>query len=167
VASDDWAIVWYDATTMTEMARLPVGSRRAVVRDFSPDGRLVAIREQPLSPYGFSAMSTVRVFPVEPVLRGEQPAPVFQLTGSVRQLFHLVFSPDGTRLLAAGEGVLRLWDSASGAELLSIRLKQRESAGQLPCLFSPDGHHIWAGLDEHEHLWGWDATPLPDEVLEP
>jgi serine/threonine protein kinase/WD40 repeat protein len=162
---DDWAIVWYDAQTMNEAARLPVGSR-AIVGAYSPDGRLVAVRDQRQS---FLDTGSIRVgvFSVESVLRGEQPASLYQLTGSMRQFVHIIFSPDGSRLLADGQGAIRLWDSATGAELLSFRSKETGPVFQSPFPFSADGHHIWAGLDENGHLWGWDATPLPDEVLEP
>jgi hypothetical protein len=74
------------------------------------------------------------------------------------------FSPDGRRLLASGDGMRRLWDSVSGAEVLSIRQQGMSSfvfANSLR-FFSRDGHKIWAGLDEKDHLWGWDATPLDD-----
>ena len=100
---------------------LPGGiARRHRPAAFSRDGRLVAIREQPMFAWG---TATVRLFPVAPILRGESPAPLFQLTGSSHQFDCLEFSPDGSRLMAAGDSVLRLWETANGAELLIIHLK--------------------------------------------
>jgi WD40 repeat protein len=159
--SDDWAIVWYNATTMAEAARLPVESQDVTVAAFSRDGRFVAIREQPylLTAWG---TATVRVFPVAPILRGESTAPLFQLTGSARQFTCLAFSPDGSRLMASGDRLLRLWETANGAEVLRIHLNY-DTNGFNHCYFSSGGHEIWAGLDEKGQLWGWDATPLENE----
>ena len=63
----------------------------------------------------------------------------------------------------------RLWDSASGAEVLSIRQQGMSSSAFANSLrlFSRDGHKIWAGLDENGQLWGWDATPLENEAAAP
>ena len=110
--------------------------------------------------------ATVRLFPVAPILRGEWPAPLFQLTGTSHQFDCLEFSPDGSRLMAAGDSVLRLWETANGAELLIIHLKDG-SLGSNVYSFSSDGHEIWAGLDEKGQLWGWDATPLEHEAAAP
>ena len=68
--------------------------------------------------------------------------------------------------MAAGDGVLRLWETASGAELLTIHLKGGP-LGSNVYSFSSDGHEIWAGLDEEGRLWGWDATPLENEAVAP
>jgi WD40 repeat protein len=133
------------------------------VAAFSRDGRLVAIREQPMFAWG---TATVRLFPVAPILRGEWPAPLFQLTGTSHQFDCLEFSPDGSRLMAAGDSVLRLWETANGAELLIIHPKDG-SLGSNVYSFSSDGHEIWAGLDEKGQLWGWDATPLEHEAAAP
>ena len=62
--------------------------------------------------------------------------------------------------------MLRLWETASGAEVLTIRLNESSNGFSL-CSFSPDGHQIWAGLDEKGHLWGWNATPLDNEAAAP
>ena len=160
--SDDWAIVWYDATTMAEAARLAVGSKDITVATFSRDGRVVAVREQPKYGYAWSN-STLRVFPVPHILRGETPAPLFQLIGSSGQFGHVAFSPDGSRLMASGDKMCRLWETADGAEVLTIPLKDAINA-QNWCSFSPDGRQIWAGVDENNRPWGWDATPMDDEA---
>ena len=120
--SDDWAIVWYDAATMAEAARIAVGSQNVTVAAFSRDGRFVAVREQSRFGYAWST-ENVRVFPVAPILRGETPAPLFQLTGSSGQFGNVAFSPDGSRLMASGDRMLRLWETTNGAEVLTIPLK--------------------------------------------
>ena len=110
--------------------------------------------------------ATVRLFPVAPILRGESPAPLFQLTGTSHQFDCLEFGPDGSRLMAAGDSVLRLWETANGAELLIIHLKGGPFGSNV-FSFSADGHEIWAGLDEKGQLWGWDASPLENEAVAP
>ncbi len=165
--SDDWAVVWYDAATMRETGRLPLGTRTVDVGALSPDGRLIAIRERRL-PWNRVGWDTVRVFPVPPILRGDSPAPLYQLSGSPYQFYHMEFSPDGSRLMATGDSMLRLWNATSGAELIALSIrKQGFSTAILPCRFSRDGHHIWAGVDAKDQPWGWDATPLDHEVAVP
>ena len=57
------------------------------------------------------------------------------------ELRQLAFTPDGTALAAAGiKGVIRLWDPATGQELLSLAAHRAQING---LAFSPDGS-IWA-----------------------
>jgi WD40 repeat protein len=165
-SSNDWVVVWYDASTLTPVARLPIGSR-ASVGGLSADGRLIAIREHRLAGYLGEGMGwdTVRVFPVLPILRAEAPAPLYEITGSASEFGSAEFSPDGRRLLA-GEGRLRLWDSASGAEVLSLRDRGLSGFTMTRRSFSLDGRKIWGELDENSRLMVWDATPL-DEAKTP
>ncbi len=73
----------------------------------------------------------------------------------------LAFSPDGTRLVAAA-GVVKIWDTASGLDLITLR----EAFGSYQKLeFSPDGHRLH-GVVRSESKWllkTWDATPR-DEI---
>lgn len=164
--SDDWEIVWYDAASMTEKARLPIASRALGVGSFSPDGSLVTVRQR--FPDGQYHSSTALVFPVEPILRGESPEPLVRLTGTVYQFHQLEFTPDGKRLVALGEGQLKLWETAHWAEVLSLPVNSRDSNAILLYFHvSKDGRQIWAGLDENDNLWGWDATPLENEAAAP
>ena len=57
--------------------------------------------------------------------------------------------------------------TANGAEVLTIPLKDNRPNRLNWCCFSPDGHEIWFGLDEKGKLWGWDATPLENEAAAP
>jgi WD40 repeat protein len=166
MTSDDWAVVWYDAATMAAAARFPVRSQDVTVAAFSRDGHFVAIRDQPKVGYGWGT-ATLRIFSVAPILRGEAPAPLFQLTGSSGQFGYVAFSPDGSRLMASGDGLVRLWATANGAEVLTVPLNDGRPNRFNWCCFSSDGHKIWAGLDEKGQLWGWDATPLEYEAAAP
>src|SRR5262249_54249738 len=70
----------------------------------------------------------------------------------------VAFSPDGTRLAAAGR-TIKIWDVASGQELLTLRDPPQAFGGILR--FSGDGHRLrtvaWVG--EKLRTTTWDATP--------
>jgi WD40 repeat protein len=69
----------------------------------------------------------------------------------------VAFSPDGTRLAAAGGGV-KIWDTASGNDLITFR---DVLGGCAKLAFSPDGHRLHAVVrsDSKWLLKTWDATP--------
>jgi WD40 repeat protein len=77
------------------------------------------------------------------------------------------FSPDGRRLatfanLPGTQGPVKVWDTATGQELLTIKDVAR--LWGYPAGFSADGHSLYA-LDPTNaaelRLHVWDATPLP------
>jgi hypothetical protein len=47
----------------------------------------------------------------------------------------------------------------SGRELLTLKANGTTVGDGY---FSPDGHTIWAGLDEQRRLWGWDGSPVAE-----
>ena len=134
MTSDDWAVVWYDAATMKETARLPIGSCHGV-GGLSPDGRLVAIREQrrPGSLGNQRAGTRSVSFPWPRSSAARLPAPLYELTGSSRQFDSWNSVPMDAGCWRRETACVRLWDTASGAEVLSIRLQGSLSL----CQFSP------------------------------
>jgi WD40 repeat protein len=69
----------------------------------------------------------------------------------------LAFSPDGTRLAAAGRSV-KIWSPATGQELITLR---DVPLGVANLEFSEDGHRLRALTTEDGKLVlkTWDATP--------
>jgi serine/threonine protein kinase/WD40 repeat protein len=152
----DDRIVWLDARTGEEAAAVPVRKGHLGRPDriiFSRDGRQMAT-------HAIGGPSSVLVWDVAPILRGEVVRPVASLTGHGGEITYAEFSPDGRRVLTAGGGKVKLWDVVSGREVLTL---EASGAAVGAAYFSPDGHTIWGGLDEDGRLWGWDGTPLPEE----
>jgi WD40 repeat protein len=92
---------------------------------------------------------------------------LFRLEGHPNALSpQVVFSPDGKRIAtaavdlgaAARSVTIKLWDAATGRELLS--LKHDRLGGRLS--FSPDGHRLPLQTRDGEGP-SWDATPRPQE----
>src|SRR5262249_43829069 len=70
----------------------------------------------------------------------------------------LALSPDGRRLASAHGETLKVWDTQTGEELLTLKVPT-EGVGSV--FFSPDGRRLAGGGGEGT-VWIWEATPLPE-----
>jgi WD40 repeat protein len=94
----------------------------------------------------------------------------FTLKGHRGQVHHMVFSPDGGRLITAGcspgdgSGEVRVWDLSTGRELLSLATSPGYDSS---LAFSRDGHRLYqvgsSSADPDVEVRFWDATPLPED----
>jgi WD40 repeat protein len=77
---------------------------------------------------------------------------VFPQLGHSDYVLSVAFSPDGRRIVSgADNGIMKLWDAASGREIRSFL----GHSGEVLCVtFSPDGKQIASGSwDETVKLW--------------
>ena len=84
------------------------------------------------------------------------------LKGSDDTISALAFSPDGTRLAAAGR-TTKIWDTATGGDLITFR----NFPGDVAELeFSQDGHRLRAigSSGDKRTLKIWDASPGGDPI---
>jgi WD40 repeat protein len=76
----------------------------------------------------------------------------------------LAISPDGNRIVSGSFSSVRLWDTKTGAELMTISAGHSVHA----LAFSPDGETIAAGTsDERKNTYDivlWQSGPRPDVV---
>jgi hypothetical protein len=89
---------------------------------------------------------------------------LFRLEGHASPvLLRMAFSPDGKRIATAelrgsSASAIKLWDAATGRELLSLKNDQMRPP-QVPHLsFSPDGHRLMLQTRDSQGA-SWDATP--------
>ena len=120
---------------------------------FSSDGKRLAWtgEDMTVAIWDLSALP----FPSPPLLDSDvEPALCLGHTGLVTSLD---FSPDGKRLVSADEdGVVKLWDTRTGQEALTLRGHQDVIRS---VAFSPDGRLVAAAGDDGT-IAIWDGTPL-------
>jgi WD40 repeat protein len=117
--------VW-DLAEERQMTLISPASRAAGGMTFHPDNRHIAIN---------CADAVVRIFEIA---TGKM---VWELRGHTKEVFglELAYAPDGKRLASADKSGVRIWDAATGQELVSLPVENRFP----PVLvFSPDGRRL-------------------------
>src|SRR5262245_694363 len=94
------------------------------------------------------------------------------LKGRAGKLRAVAYSPDGSRLAAAGDaGVTKLWDVATGRELAAIRQPDADASSPMDkrrvnrLAFSPDSK-LLATATQRIRLWDVNTAsevPFPDD----
>jgi WD40 repeat protein len=95
------------------------------------------------------------------------------LRGHTHELTGLTFSPDGTRLATiSDDGSVKIWDAASGQELVTIPIKITVPNLYHILSFSPDGKQLAASDGNFAKVWNADSgqelltlTGHTDQVL--
>jgi WD40 repeat protein len=137
-----------DATTGKEIGRLQASDASGGGLAFSPDGRNL---------FGATSMNnTINVWDVaERRVR-------FSLVGhSGGRFAGAAFSPDGLRIATGMGHDVKLWDAATGAEILSLPLPpagKDRVPGVDAITFSPDGQRLFALLNDGTNI-AWEAPP--------
>jgi WD40 repeat protein/serine/threonine protein kinase len=152
--------------------------RKVIVRDaagrvaFSNEDHTCFVHSVAYSPDGHYLSAATGPVPQEPVnallvsVGGDGTVVVWdEATNQKRAIkahgadvWSVAFSPDGTRLASASiDRSIKLWDVATGDEVLSLR---GHTGGVLGVAFSPDGNLLAsAGRDGTVRIW--DASPWP------
>jgi WD40 repeat protein len=134
------AAVWW-LTPLRPRTVLPRGS---VVLGFSPDGSLLATRQE--GEVTFWDVATGRA--------------AGGLSGAPADFREVAFSPDGHWLAAGGEGVLKLWEVPTGHERAALPVSA-DKQFYPGATFSPDGQWLAfraKGPDPAQQVKVWDLT---------
>ncbi|HTK78560.1 MAG TPA: WD40 repeat domain-containing protein [Gemmataceae bacterium] len=114
---------------------------------FSPDGmRLACGRDD-----------TVLIWDFRPDRPSDPCEPALVLRGHTYPVRDQVFGPDGQQLATTGDDeTLRIWDAATGRELLKFDSPRAGIAGyrSVDCLaYSPDGKYLAGGKAQNLAIW--------------
>ncbi len=116
---------------------------------FSPDGERLATSDPVTSGSNNTYGSSVTIWDAA---RGR---PLLTLPAHIGTVWDLSFSPDGKRLVAAGDQAADIWDAVTGKLLLTV---PSPSGSVWNVKFSPDGKEIATIAGDGGSVELWDAT---------
>lgn len=129
-SGEDNTVRLWDVITTKELHRFK-GSEYAIT--FSSDGKQIAI--------GNRLIDSVT---------GKQ---LMQLRTEKSTIVSLAYSPDGKKIVTGStEGITKIWDVLSGAELRTLNLSFSLMPLKAPISFSPDGNIVAIGADQTIHI---------------
>jgi WD40 repeat protein len=137
-------VLLYDATTRKEKGK--IGEFRTFLRSlaFSPDGKILAAKEDGSSVVTFWDTSTGKK---THTLKGHT---------AVCDFHRQPFSPDGKRFVTGSKDeTIRIWDVATGKTLKV--LEGHDGPVYCAVTFSPDGKSVVSGGDRDRTVRVWDA----------
>ena len=131
------------------------GESRAILRGHEGSVESLALSADGLQLASGGGDRTVRIWDLA---TGEQKA----LLGTHQsEVLHVAWNGDGTRLLSVSLEALRIWDGASGDELLTLRLPGGQR-GLRTALFTAGGRRIVSGGFEGVQVWDDSLSGLRD-----
>src|SRR5262249_47569579 len=80
------------------------------------------------------------------------------LKGAAAEIALLAFSSDGKRLAGCAQKTVRVWDLATGGEILALK---GHTEGIISVAFSPDGRRLITWSHDRT-IRVWDATAVPE-----
>lgn len=152
-SNDETARVW-DLTSHSNVLILPVGQAENIAVAFSPDGQRLAAT---------SNNNTTKVWDISTALQETSVGDnsnvatdkeLLTLRGHNAPVWGIVFSPDGTRLATASQDGARVWDAATGEELLLLN----DDGAIYGIAFSPDGTRLATSSEENGMVTVRDAA---------
>jgi WD40 repeat protein len=141
-ASWDKTVKIWDSATGNEQFSLRGHADRVLSVAFSPDGLRLA---------SGGTDAAVKIWDVDPKRAGNLPPPIRSLTSSAGEIRSVAFSPDGQRLAVASGNQVKIWDSATGKEAVTLK-SHAFFVGS--AVFSPIGQRLAAGnTDNTVNIW--------------
>ena len=95
-------------------------------------------------------------------LRTAKPIAEFDFEESSAEIRVIAISPDGASVVSAAGAEVRIWDIASGVEVLRHQIEQRASIRSLA--FSNDSKRLIIGADNALYRWVWASPEMPRKI---